>query len=315
VARSKSTFLIYAEYIPLRGLFSLLSTLPLAWAERLGETLSRFLIFFLTKRRKMIRSNIALSLPHLSDAERETIAQQSVRNLGRGVGMFAHISRFAKNNFKDVVELEGEEHVEAAKRLGKGVLCFSAHYGCWEMIGAYVPTLFSNGAVLVRPLDNPKLETLVAGVRSSGGGMVLQRKNIFREGLRLLRRNGALGILVDQNFAQGGVFVEFFGRLAATTPVIPLLARRSGAPILPVRSVWSGHKIRIIFEAPMRLSQNPDAIGAQTEDVQRMTSVIERWVREEPGHWLWIHNRWKKRPEPDEVPAALALPDVPADVK
>lgn len=296
MARAKSAFQVYSEYLPLRGLFFLLGALPFALAERLSALITLTLLRILPRRRKMIDANLAASFPYYSDSARARIAEESIQTLGRSVALFARIPRIARAGFSNAVEVSGREHIETATRQGRGVLLFTAHYGCWEMLGAYVPTLFSKAGMVVRPLDNPRLEAMVAGVRSSGGGIVVPRKRIFRDGLRLLRQNGALGILIDQNFAANGVFVDFFGRPAATTTVVSLLARRTGATVIPMHSVWAGNKIKIIFEPPVRLSRHPDNDQAQAEDTQRMTTIVEGWIRDDPGQWLWLHNRWKRRP-------------------
>jgi KDO2-lipid IV(A) lauroyltransferase len=111
-----------------------------------------------------------------------------------------------------------------------------------------------------------------------------------------MKQNGVLGILVDQNFAAEGVFVNFLGKLASTTPLVSILARRTGAIVLPVHNHWDGRHLRIIWEKPMPLSREADVKRAIQEDTQTMTDYVERWIREDPGQWLWMHNRWKRQP-------------------
>jgi KDO2-lipid IV(A) lauroyltransferase len=300
MARPKSPFAVYAEYLPLRGLFWLLGALPFGLSQAIAGALLRAALFLMPDRRRILNSNLDLAFPEKSRQERRAIARGSIDNLARGVAMFARIPGAAKASFKDVVEVEGSKHLEAALRRGRGILLFTAHVGCWEMMGAYVPTLFSQGAMVVRPIDNPKLDQLVARVRASGGGIVIPHRRLFKESLRVLRANGTVGVLIDQNFAHGGAFVNFFGHLAATTPVVSLLARRTGAALIPMHNVWERGKIRIIFGPPVALSTQADPAKAVVEDTQRMTAEVERWVRERPDHWLWLHNRWKRQPQPSD---------------
>lgn len=300
MARPKSAFALYAEYLPLRALFAFLGALPLSWAEACGRALVGFLLFFVPKRRRILNANLARAFPEWSDGRRRAIARQSIANLGRGVGVFAHIPRIARRGFLGTVDVEGAQYIEEAKKKGRGVMVFTAHYGCWELAGACIPALFPIAAMLVRPLDNPKLEALVAGVRSSGGGIVIPKRQLMKQGLRLLRNNGILGILVDQNFAGGGVFVDFFGQSAATTTVVSLIARRTGSPVISMHSRWGAKKLRIIFGPPLPLSDHPDAEQAVAEDTQRITAIVEGWIREDPGQWLWLHNRWKRQPQPGD---------------
>ena len=106
-------------------------------------------------------------------------------------------------------------------------------------------------------------------------------------------------MLIDQNFYKGGVFVGAFGH-DATNTLVPILARRTGCAVLPMHNVWVGNKIRIICEPPVPLSENSDPAAAIVEDTAELTGYVERWIREDPSQWFWLHNRWKRQPLPDE---------------
>jgi KDO2-lipid IV(A) lauroyltransferase len=176
--------------------------------------------------------------------------------------------------------------------------------GCWEIMSSYVMHQGIDVAAVYRPLDNPKIDALVTHLRCSAGGFMIDRRKVIREGLRFLRANGLLGVLIDQNFAGGGVFVDFFGRLAATTPLVSILARRTGSVVLPMHNWWEGDVLHLKWDPPFELSRRPDTDAAIAEDTQRMTTVVEGWIREKPGQWLWLHNRWKRQPQPGErIPA------------
>src|SRR4029077_1781674 len=137
---------------------------------------------------------------------------------------------------------------------------------------------------------------LVNRIRSVGTGLFIPKRDVLKQGIRILKKNGILGIITDQNFAPGGVFVPFLGRLAATTPIVPILARRTGAAIVPVHCEWQGRKTVIHVEPPIALSQNAHPEEAIAEDTLRISEVMERWIRRDPANWLWLHNRWKRQP-------------------
>ena len=118
----------------------------------------------------------------------------------------------------------------------------------------------------------------------------------FQEGAQLLRSNGILGILVDQNFYKGGVFVDFFGRPAASSTLVPILARRTQCTVLPMHNLWKNGKLKIICEAPLVLNTDSDKSQAIASDTQAIARKVEEWIREDPAQWLWLHNRWKRRP-------------------
>lgn len=300
VARSKSTFQIQLEYLPLRGLVAVLRIIPLVWSRWFFKTLLNIVLFFMPKRRALVRNNLALSFPELDTQSRRRIADESNDNFARGLSVFIHIPRLCRKGMDDIVETEGFHHIEEAFKKGKGMITFTAHYGCWEMMAIHVTRFYPLIAMVVRPLDNPRLDQWVTAIRSSGGGRVIPSRQIFKEGLSLLRKNGILGILIDQNFNRDGVFVDFFGRPASTTPVVSVLARRTGCAVLPMHNYWDGNKIRIVCEGPLPLSQNPDLNQALTEDTQQMTHIAEGWIRQDPGQWFWLHNRWKRQPQAGE---------------
>jgi Kdo2-lipid IVA lauroyltransferase/acyltransferase len=209
------------------------------------------------------------------------------------------ISRYGPREWTDLFRLEGLEHVEEALARGRGAIAFTAHYGCWEAMAPYLSRL-APSAIIVRPFDNPRLEAFMAGVRASGGGRIISNHHALSDGLKALRENRLLGILVDQNFALGRLFVHFMGRPAATTPIVSLLARRAGCAVLPLHNVWENGRVRIIFEPALELSRSADRSLAVAEDTQAMTQVVEGWIRKDPGQWFWLHRRWKRRPQPGE---------------
>jgi KDO2-lipid IV(A) lauroyltransferase len=301
VARTKSPLQIRLEYYPLRGIFGLLHRLPLSWGTRLSEVVYSLLLFFVPKRRRIIEQNLALCFPDKTPPQREAIAREMRHTLARSVAVFSHQKDLLKAGADKLIKTEGFEHLDAALKKGHGAITFTAHYGCWEIMAGYVCTLYPRIAMVTRPLDNPMLEELVSSVRASGGGGVFPSHDIFKQGLRLLRHNGILGILIDQNFYKGGVFVDFFGRPAATTSVVSLLARRTGCAVLPMHNRWEKDHLKIICEPPVALSTTADAEEAMMEDTQTMTKMVEGWVREDPGQWLWLHNRWKRQPEAGEA--------------
>jgi KDO2-lipid IV(A) lauroyltransferase len=297
----KSPFTIQAEYLPLRGLLFLLQLAPSAWSRAFCRVLLRGVMTLIPKRRRLMESQLKACFPTLTSADIQALAERSLDTLADSVAMFARIATLNRDTMSDWVTIEGFEHIEEAFKKGRGMITFTAHMGCWELMAVRVTWLYPLIAMVVRPLDNPKLDAMVTRIRGSGGGGVIDSHKVFKEGLRLLRSNGILGVLIDQNFYKGGVFVNFFGRPAATNTLVPILARRTGCAVLPMHNVWRNGKIHIICEPPVALSENPDASQAIQEDTQTLTSYVERWIREDPAQWMWIHNRWKRQPQPGEL--------------
>jgi KDO2-lipid IV(A) lauroyltransferase len=152
--------------------------------------------------------------------------------------------------------------------------------------------------VLVRPLDNPRIDRLVARRRALSGNHLIEKKDSARAILKALAANQAVGILVDQNASlEEGVFVDFFGVPACAGTAFARLAARSGATVILGFALWSEAERRYVlrFYPPLEIT------GHAEEDTRRLHRQLEQIIREYPDQWLWIHRRWKTRP-PGEPP-------------
>jgi Kdo2-lipid IVA lauroyltransferase/acyltransferase len=199
-----------------------------------------------------------------------------------------------------MIAVEGLEHLAAAGAQGKGVILFTGHVGAWEL-SSFGLSLFGHPlSFLVRRIDNPKIEAMIDRLRSGSGNRTIDKRSAAREMLAILRDGGTLGILVDLNtLDREAIFVDFFGIPAATTFIVAKLALRTGAAVLPVFAPWDDDSkhFRLKIGAPLPIERT----GDEAEDVRRLTQqytrVVEDYVRRYPDQWLWIHRRWKTRPE------------------
>jgi len=299
MARSKSSLLIYAEALPVLGLLAVFKRLPFNWSVAIIDNILYVIFSILPRRRKIITDNLSLCFPKATPAKRHQLARQSIHHLARGINAFIRMEDDLLEPLLADVEMVGYGYVAEALKAGKGIIAFNAHYGCWEMSSAATMKYYPKVAAIYRPLDNPLLDAKIRHIRSSSGGHMIPRREALRQSLPWLRDNGILGVVVDQNFPAGGVFVDFFGKLAATTPIVSILAHRTGAAVLPVHSRWFGDKLKIIWEAPLAPSTYTDPKDVSADETQRMTKIVENWIKEDPTQWLWMHNRWKKRPDAD----------------
>ena len=262
------------------------------------------LLYRLTPRlRRVADQNLRMALPSLSPADRERVCRGVYRSLGRLLAECAHFPRLNRSNIAEILDYDGLEHYQAAVAKGHGVLFLTAHLGAWEL-GAFGHA--ANGyplAVVYRPLDNPLLDRLVNRYRSLSGNKLIDKRESAREILSALARGETVGILADQNtLAEEGVFVDFFGIPASTTSGIAKIALRTGATVVPAFCVWEEDekKFRIHFRPALELKITGDTQRDIHAATQMMTGAIEQFVRKYPDQWLWIHRRWKTRPEGEE---------------
>jgi len=152
--------------------------------------------------------------------------------------------------------------------------------------------------VIARRLDNPHLEARLRALRTSTGNFVIEKRDGFRPMLKALRDQRGIAILIDQNvIGDERVFVEFFGRPAATTPALGLLHLRTGAPLIPVFAVpRPGDGYRCRYGPPVDVPLSGDRDADVLRITQACTRVLEEEIRAHPSLWLWMHRRWKTQP-------------------
>jgi KDO2-lipid IV(A) lauroyltransferase len=197
-----------------------------------------------------------------------------------------------------IVEWDGEEHSRTAAASGRGILYVTAHFGNWEVFGVAHGYRATPIGVVARPLDNARLDERLCAFRRVSGNTVISKWQALQAILRLIRSGEGLAILIDQNVQErDGVFVEFFGRPAATTTVAAAVALKTGCVVMPVwAELLPNGRYRLHYDPPLSWESSGDRRTDIVGLTQALTSRIERWVRERPEQWLWIHRRWKTQP-------------------
>ncbi len=272
--------------------------IPLSLRKGMFIGLSKLFYHLVPRQRMIALYNLRRAFPEKSDEEITKIALGVYRNMAIVAAEFFDLPELTKEKLGKIVEVEGLENCEKALAKGRGMLLFGAHFGNWELEAVAVSLLVKPAVVIYRLLDSPILETLVSRVRSATGNIPVPKENSMRSMLRTLKKNGIIGILIDQNTAwYEGVFVDYFDRPACTTSGIALLALHSGAPVLPAYLIrLPDGRYRLVLEPEMVIINT----GSRDEDViantQLFTNVIEKTVRRYPEQWLWVHQRWKTQP-------------------
>ncbi len=201
---------------------------------------------------------------------------------------------------KKRVILEGRENLDRALSAGKGAILVSAHFGNFPLLLACLAVEGYPAAGIMKPMHDARIEKIFLKKREKFGVKTIYsqpRDACVNATIQALRNNELVFIPIDQNFGTGGVFVNFFGKKAATAAGPVILAQRTGAALLPcfiVRQPNDTHKI--IFEPALELVPGRDAQDTVVINIQRLTDIIERYIRMYPAEWGWIHRRWKRQP-------------------
>lgn len=266
---------------------------PRPLAGRLGALYGRALDLAVPRLRRVARRNLSFALP---DSAAEPLIDGVFRSIGRILTGLAKFPCINRANVKDWIRYEGYEHLERALARGRGVLFATAHLGNWEL-SAYAHALLSAPMhIVVRPLDNPLVDALIARRRALSGNRIIQKKDAARAILQALRANEAVGVLIDQNAAPDeGIFVDFFGMPACAGAAFARLAAHSGAGVIPGFALWSDAERRYV----LRFYPEVEITGDAAADTRRLHARLEAVIRDYPDQWLWIHRRWKTRPPGD----------------
>ncbi len=263
--------------------------MPLAaWLSR---QYLRLLDLAAPKLRRAAYRNLAFALPA---CDPRSATDGVFDSLARVLLAVAKFPRMRPETIGQWIRCEGLEHFEAARRNGRGVLVATGHLGNWELSAFAHAWLTAPMNVVVRPLDNPLLDDFLRRRRELSGNRSISKRDIARPILKALAANEAVGILVDHNSAaDSGVFVDFFGVPACADSGFAKLAARSGAAVIPGFALWSEKERKYVLRFYPRIPITGDPLL----DTARVQQAIEEIVRAHPNQWLWIHRRWKTRPQ------------------
>ena len=308
MARKKTAFLVWAEYIPARLALSFLSILPRRAALAVAMFFARLAFQLVKSFRKTGLRNLEIAFPEKSENERLVILRGSVENLGRVLGEMSQFHKLTPADIENLVDFSEDPKAlrifEETRKERRGILITTGHLGNWEMLVHSFAALYQPMSYLARPLDNPLIEKMTVTIRTQLGNRPINKKNSAMLAIKLLRSGELLGILTDVNTTRKeGVFVPVFGVPACTSTGAAKLAIRSGALIYPTFCVWdsSRGRYRIVHAGPFEPADTGDRERDIYETTAQFTLAMEEIIRQYPDQWMWIHKRWKTRPdgEPD----------------
>ncbi|HEY0019220.1 MAG TPA: lysophospholipid acyltransferase family protein [Longimicrobium sp.] len=288
------------EYALARTLEGAVASLPEGMADAFGRRLGAA-VYRMGIRRATVEQNLRLAFPDRTEAWRNSVARGAYEHLGREA---AAMLRLAKLDPRAVVErtvTRGWDEMEGALAEGKGCILVTGHYGNWEIAAAAVAARGVPIAAIVRRQGNLLVDQRLDDTRRRLGVETVSQREAPSRIPRVLRKNGVVGIVGDQDARRAGVFVPFFGVPASTHRGPALFALRFGAPVfacvarrLPgpgVRYEVSGTRVPVPRTGD--LEADMEALTAE------LAARLEAAVREAPEQYFWFHRRWKSKPRPE----------------
>lgn len=288
------------EYAAAWPFIKILGVLPRPLSRAFAIRLAQVVYLLHARLRRVGMRNLALAFPEKTEAERKRILRGEFTSLGRQLAEVCLFPKYTRESVDQVMVYDGLENFSRARARGKGVLFLTAHFGGWEL-SAFTHSMHGHWLhVVMRPMDNPYLDRLIRQYRTMHGNKTVDKDNFVRGLLGAMKAGETVGILMDTNMTPPqGIFVDFFGIPACTASGLARIALRTDAAVVPAFTIWDSAlgKYRLQFDPALELIRTGKLEADITANTQKFTQVIEDYVRKYPEQWLWVHRRWKTRPE------------------
>jgi KDO2-lipid IV(A) lauroyltransferase len=287
------------EYCLLRAFTALLLSFPLDYSLPLARWLADVFYFFPSKFRRRGLQHLKMAYPDKSAAELRRILKDVFEHFTMMlVEVLSFPRKIRRYNYTKYVEIKGLELIDQALKGGKGVMFISAHFGNWEMIGYAVSLLGYQINTVARFMPNQAADALLNYSRRFQGQRIIYNDNAVRDMMRALKNNRILALVCDQDARVNGVFVDFMGLPSSTVRSPALLHLKLGTPLLMLycyRPKPNKFYYTFSFERCPLPALNPAT--AEKQITQAFTADIEKMIRKYPEQWMWMHRRWKTRPQ------------------
>lgn len=282
------------------GLIGLVRLLPADRALNFVDRAARRIGPWLGRHRVAL-DNLRHAFPEKSEQEIAAIASDMWANMARLAAEYIFMEELFDfdpySDRKGRIEVVGEEIFIRLLGEKKPRIFFTGHIGNFEMLPICASTFGLEVAALFRPPNNPYIaEKLFSARRAAMGELLASRAGVAFSLARILERGGGVGVLVDQKFI-GGVRTTFFGRECETSPLVPKLVRQYECELFPALCYrLPGNRFRLELKEPVEPVRRPDGAVDVAGTAQMLNDIVEGWVREHPGQWMWFHKRWKIQP-------------------
>jgi Kdo2-lipid IVA lauroyltransferase/acyltransferase len=276
-----------------------LGALPRSWARGVGAGIGAVAFRLLGRLRSSGLRNLELAYPGWTVEQREANLRLVYRNLGYQLAEFCLMDRYTAEVASEFIEYDGLEHYLAARERGKGVLVLTGHLGAWELSSFYHSLVGYPMGLVIRRLDNPVVDEYVNRIRCLHGNWVIHKDDFARGLISSMRAGETVGILMDTNMTPPqGVFVPFFGVDACTASGLARVALKTDAAVVPGFLLWDEARSKYVlrFGGRMELIRTGNANEDVLANTAAFAAMTERYIRENPEQWLWMHRRWKTRP-------------------
>ena len=275
------------------GFYGLCKILPVDIASNMGGMIGRAIGPSLGMS-KTARENLKRFLPALSPRQHQEIITEIWDNLGRIMAEYPHLS-FISAPENQRLEIIGIEETKRILADHPSSIFFSGHFANWEVLQQAAKIMDVPMTMIYRRPNNPHVEKLLMKARGGTDTTHIAKGHSgARRAMSVLKNQGAIAMLVDQKMNEG-LPIPFFGSLAMTAPAIAHFAMRFDCPVIPTRiERLKGAHFRVTLLPPLYIDKEINGDAAIERMLIDINNLLESWIRETPGQWLWLHRRWGK---------------------
>lgn len=281
----------WIEYGFALGFCKLLCLLPRAVALEFGAALGS-LAWLLGLRKKLILQNLQRVFPELSEAEKQQLALESVRNFGRTVAEYGRLNGNDQNRIGDFVEVEGGEALQSALDEGRGALVVTGHLGSWALYMGALQLIDVSPALLVGRHHNVKFDQLILNIPGKNVQFISKGPTAPRHVLKCLKENRAVVMVADQHSSMG-LASPFLGHPAMTLALPGAIIAKHQVPLFLLdgyRVAGGKHKMAL-REIEITAGLEGDVLRQEVTD--RCNEAIGSTVLAHPEQYFWYHKRWR----------------------
>ncbi len=253
-------------------------------------------------RRNLVLDNLRQAFPEKSEQEIKKLARQTYINQARNIIELLRVPLIRnEQDARSLIEIRADASFHESIAQGRGAIVVSAHLSSWETIGVCAGVLLTPLHIVVKPIKNKYLDSRINQLRTMHGNRAISKDQAVRQGLQVLKSGGIIVILGDQSKKHGNFYTDFLGRKSSVVLGPAFLALKAKVPIFveTCRSLDSGRYLVDIKEVTTNdLEYTRESIKTLTV---RYTKVLEKFIRNHPDEWLWLHDRWKRTKDMDQA--------------
>ncbi len=295
-------------YTLLRILCRFITALPLTAALALGRGLGTLGYLLARRHRAAVLQEMARCFP----GESRSCLKARLHRVFCHIGMnYMEVFRWIGGKTEELerrITVDGAEHMDEARARGRGVLVLLAHAGNWDLMGLWSARRYPL-TIISKKLRQGGLNRFWMEARAVSRVNIVPARKSYRACLSVMKKDGVLGFILDQNTRlKEGVFVDFFGKEACTTPGLAFLSAHAQAPVVPVfmfRQPDGTHRVHVLPLIEPPSDREATSILVAT---QRYTRTIEDAIRQHPDQWIWMHRRWRTVRSQDEQRVGMSGP-------